>query len=79
MQTDSQVHVHEEENRDSKMSMTICMRSKSLIRMSLIQTHFTRCYLQNDKYFLKYDKQKGGIEMKVEQIKDDNILVEFSS
>ena len=51
MQIDSQVHVDVEENRDSKMSMTICMRLKPLIRMSLIQTHFTRCYFQNDKYF----------------------------
>ena len=38
MQTDSQGHVDVEENRNSNMSMTICMRSKSLIQMSLIQS-----------------------------------------
>ena len=50
------------------------MISMSLIRMRVILTHVTRCDLQNDEKLGKYDSQKGGLNMKAEQTKDDNIL-----
>ena len=58
------------------MFMIICIKSLSLIRMSLILNILVRCDLQNDDSLEKcdcLDFQKGGLYMKVEQIKDDNI------